>query len=170
MFLLTCKGNLWHNHSASGMSLQASRRGAINPNPSRFLIKVVMHKRRTSYNGTIATHLVGDIAGHQPVIIDDIIASGCVLKQLDILYDNSASGQACFAIIHPVMLPSAFEILAKDDRNGKLVVANSLPIPPEKQHPKLEVLSVAPLLAEIIQRVHTAVSTSGKLIKALPIY
>ena len=68
------------------------------------------------------------------------------------------------------MLPSAFEILAKDDRNGKLVVANSLHISPEKQHPKPEVLSVAPLLAEIIQRVHTAVSTSGKLIKALPIY
>ena len=99
MFLLTCKGNLWHNHSASGMSLQASRRGAINPNPSRFLIKVVMHKRRTSYNGTIATHLIGDIGGLQPIIIADIIASGCVLKQLDILYDNSASGQACFAIV-----------------------------------------------------------------------
>ena len=128
-----------------------------------------MHKRRTSYNETIATHLVGDIAGHQPIIIDDIIASGSVLKQLDILYDNGASGQACFAITHPVLLPSALEILAKDDRIGKLVVANSLPIPPEKQHPKLEVLSVAPLLAEIKQRVHTAVSTSGKLIKALPI-
>jgi ribose-phosphate pyrophosphokinase len=129
-----------------------------------------MHKRRTSYNETIATHLVGDIAGHQPVIIDDIIASGSVLKQLDIIYDNGASGQACFAITHPILLPSTLEILAKDDRSGKLVVVNSLPIPPEKQHPKLEVLSVAPLLAEIIQRVHTGESISGKLIKALPIY
>ena len=116
-----------------------------------------MQKRRTSYNETIATHLVGDIAVHQPIIIDDIIASGSVFKQLDILYDNGASGQACFDITHPVLLPSALEILAKDDRNGKLVVANSLPIPPEKQHPKLEVLSVAPLLAEIIQRVHIGV-------------
>jgi ribose-phosphate pyrophosphokinase len=129
-----------------------------------------MHKRRTSYNETIATHLDGDIAGHQPVIIDNIIVSGSVLKQLDILYDNSASGQACFAITHPVLLPSELEILAKDDRIGKLVVANSLPVPPKKQHPKLEVLSVAPLPGEIIQRVHTGGSTSGKLIKALPIY
>ena len=128
-----------------------------------------MHKRRTSYNETSATHLVGNIAGHH-IIIDDIIASGSVLKQLDIIYDNGASGQACFAITHPVLLPSALEILAKDDRIGKLVVTNSLTIPPEKRHPKLEVLSVAPLLAEIIQRVHTGVSISGKLIKALPIY
>ena len=116
-----------------------------------------MHKRRTSYNETIATHLVGDIAGHQPINIDEIIASGSALKQLDMLYDNGASGEACFAIAHPVLLLSALEILAKDDRIGKLVVANSLPIPPEKQHPKPEVLSVAPLLAEIIQRVHIGV-------------
>ena len=87
------------------MSLQASRRGVISPNPSRvFFNKVVMHKRRTSYNETIATHLVGDIAGHQPVINADIIASGSVLKQLDILYDNGASCQECFDITHPVLL------------------------------------------------------------------
>jgi len=127
---------------------------------------VVMHKRRTSFLETIATHLVGDIEGRQPIIIDDIIASGSVLKQLDILYDNGAKGKACFAITHPVLLPSALDILAKDDRIGKLVVTNTLPIPPEKQHPKLEVLSVASLLADIIQRVHTGVSISEKLIMA----
>jgi len=127
---------------------------------------VVMHKRRTSYNETIATHLVGDIAGHQPIIIDDIIASGSVLKQLDILYDNGASGQAYFAITHPVLLPSALKTLNKDDRIAKLVVTNTIPIPPEKQHPKIDVLSVAPLLAEIIQRVHNGVSISEKLIMA----
>lgn len=127
---------------------------------------VVMHKRRTSYQETIATHLVGDIEGHQPIIIDDIIASGSVLKQLDILYDHGASGQAYFAITHPVLLPSALETLNKDDRIAKLVVTNTIPIPPEKQHPKIEVLSVAPLLAEIIQRVHNGVSISEKLIIA----
>lgn len=127
---------------------------------------VVMHKRRTSYQETIATHLVGDIEGHQPIIIDDIIASGSVLKQLDILYDHGASGQAYFAITHPVLLPSALETLNKDDRIAKLVVTNTIPIPPEKQHPKIDVLSVAPLLAEIIQRVHNGVSISEKLIMA----
>jgi ribose-phosphate pyrophosphokinase len=127
---------------------------------------VVMHKRRTSYQETISTHLVGDIEGHQPIIIDDIIASGSVLKQLDILYDHGASGQAYFAITHPVLLPSALETLNKDARIAKLVVTNTIPIPPEKQHPKIDVLSVAPLLAEIIQRVHNGVSISEKLIMA----
>ena len=127
---------------------------------------VVMHKRRTSYQETISTHLVGDIEGHQPIIIDDIIASGSVLKQLDILYDHGASGQAYFAITHPVLLPSALKILNKDDRIAKLVVTNTIPIPPEKQHPKIDVLSVAPLLAEIIQRIHNGVSISEKLIMA----
>jgi ribose-phosphate pyrophosphokinase len=127
---------------------------------------VVMHKRRTSFQETVSTHLVGDIEGHQPIIIDDIIASGSVLKQLDILYDHGASGQAYFAITHPVLLPSALKTLNKDDRIAKLVVTNTIPIPPEKQHPKIDVLSVAPLLAEIIQRVHNGVSISEKLIMA----
>lgn len=127
---------------------------------------VVMHKRRTSYQETIATHLVGDIEGHQPIIIDDIIASGSVLKQLDILYDHGASGHAYFAVTHPVLLPSALETLTRDDRIAKLVVTNTIPIPPEKQHSKIQVLSVAPLLAEIIQRVHNGVSISEKLVMA----
>ena len=56
------------------------------------------------------------------------------------------------------------EILDTDDRIGKLVVTNTIPIPLEKQHPKIVVMSVAPLLAEIIERVHEGVSISEKLI------
>jgi ribose-phosphate pyrophosphokinase len=34
------------------------------------------------------------------------------------------------------------------------VITDSIPLPPEKHHPKLKILSVAPLLAEAIRRVH----------------
>lgn len=126
---------------------------------------VVMHKRRTSPQETRATHVVGDIRDHQPIVIDDLIASGSVMKQIDALYAEGAVGQTYFSITHPVLLPSALEILDQDDRIAKLVVTNTLPIPPEKQHPKLEVLSVAPLLAEILNRVHEGISISEKLIQ-----
>ncbi len=125
---------------------------------------VVMHKRRTSFQATETTHVVGDIKGRRPIIIDDLMAGGSVLKQIDALYDRGASGKACFSVTHPVLLPTALERLDKDDRIEKLVVTNTIPIPPEKRHPKIEVVSVAGLLADIIHRVHRGISISEKLI------
>lgn len=125
---------------------------------------VVMHKRRTSFASTETTHIVGDIEGRRPIIIDDIMAGGSVLKQLDALYDNGAEGKASFAITHPVLLPTALQRLDDDDRIEKLVVTNTIPVPPAKQNPKIEVISVAPLLADIIYRIYRAESISNRLI------
>ena len=125
---------------------------------------VVMHKRRTSFTDTITTHVVGDIEGKRPIIIDDMMASGSVLKQLDILYDHGAQGKACFAVTHPILLPTAIKRLDEDDRIDKLVVTNTIPVPKEKRHSKIEVLSIAPLLSGIIKDIHEGKSISNKLV------
>ncbi len=126
---------------------------------------VVMHKRRTSFTTTHTTHVVGDIKGRRPIVIDDIIAGGSVLKQLDILYDQGAEGQACFSITHPVLLPRALELLDMDERIEKLVVTNSIPVSSEKRHDKVEVVSIARLLAETILNIHEGYSISEKVMK-----
>jgi ribose-phosphate pyrophosphokinase len=125
---------------------------------------VVMHKRRTSFTEAKATHVVGEIAGRRPIIYDDIIASGSVMKEIEALYQAGAEGKACFAITHPVLLPSALDILSNDDRIEKLVTTNTIPIGDEKFHPKVEIVSVAPLLADIIDRIHRGVSISERLV------
>jgi ribose-phosphate pyrophosphokinase len=125
---------------------------------------VVMHKRRTDFSSTETTHVVGDIKGHRPIIIDDLVAGGSVLKQIDALYERGAEGKAYFAITHAVLLPTALHILSADDRIEKLITTNTIPLPPEKLHPKIEVLSVAPMLADIISRVYQGFSISEKLI------
>jgi ribose-phosphate pyrophosphokinase len=127
---------------------------------------VVMHKRRTSFSDTETTHVVGDIRGRQPIVIDDLMAGGSVMKQIDALYERGAQGKVYFAVTHPVLLPTALEILDKDDRIAKLVVTNTLPVPADKHHPKLEVISVAPLLADIISSIHQGMSISAKLVMA----
>ncbi len=125
---------------------------------------VVMQKRRISFQETKTMHIVGDIRGRRPIIIDDLMASGSVLKQIDTLYSNGAEGTAYFAVSHPILLPSALEILDQDGRIEKIVVSNTLPIPPERQHPKIVVLSIAPLLADIIDLIHRGESITGKLL------
>ncbi len=125
---------------------------------------VIMHKRRSSPSEVKTTHIVGDITGHRPIIVDDLIAGGSVLHQLDDLYQHGAEGKACLAITHPVLLPSALKTLDEDDRIEKLVVTNTIPVPSEKLLPKIEVLSVAPMLADIIFRIYSGVTISEKLI------
>jgi ribose-phosphate pyrophosphokinase len=124
---------------------------------------VVMHKRRDHNHHVTISHVVGDISGRIPIIIDDIIASGSVFEQIDSLYKEGAIGKAYFSITHPVLLPSAIDRLNKDDRIAKVVVTNTIKIPVEHLHPKIEVLSIAPLLAEIIDRIHHGMSISPKL-------
>jgi ribose-phosphate pyrophosphokinase len=124
----------------------------------------MIHKRRDSFTETRAIHLVGDIRGRQPIVIDDILAGGSVFKELDVLYDNGAVGKTYLAITHPVLLPKALKILEQDDRIGKVVVTNTLPIAREKMSERIEVLSIAPLLAEIIQDIHNGRSISPKLV------
>lgn len=125
---------------------------------------VVMHKRRSEFTNIRTTHVVGDIKGRRPILIDDLMASGSVLKQIDDLYQNGAEGKACFSITHPILLPNALKIIAEDERIEKVVVTNTIPLPPEKRHPKIEVLSIAPLLADIINRIHEGISISEKLV------
>jgi len=125
---------------------------------------VVMHKRRTSYWNTETTHVVGDIKGRRPIVIDDLVAGGSVLRQIDALYKAGAVGKTCFSITHPILLPQAIEILDEDDRIEKLVVTNTLPISVEKLHPKLEIISIAGMLAEVIKRIHCGKSISPLLV------
>ena len=125
---------------------------------------VVMHKRRTSPTEAHTTHVVGDISGKRPIVIDDLMASGSVLKQIDALYQAGAVGKAYFSVTHPVLLPSAIETLNADDRIEKLVVTNTINIPPEKHSSKLEIVSIAPLLAQIIERIYHGVSISDLLV------
>ena len=121
---------------------------------------VLMHKRRTSFTSTETTAIVGDIEGKTPIIFDDLIAGGSVLLQVKSLVDAGARPEAIMTITHPVLLPSALERLDEADYIKKLIVTNTIHVPKEKQHPKLEVLSIAPMLAEAIFRIHSGESMS----------
>jgi len=125
---------------------------------------VVIHKRREKVGDVKVTHVVGDIEGKIPIVIDDIIASGSVLMELEALVEKGAKEEIYLAITHPVLLPDALERL-DNPLIKELVVTDTIYIPPEKRHPKLKVISIAPLLAEVIQHIHEGRSISYLLPK-----
>ncbi|GAB4568135.1 MAG: ribose-phosphate pyrophosphokinase [Anaerolineae bacterium] len=122
----------------------------------------LMHKRRDDFESAHTTHVVGDIRGKTPIVIDDLIASGSVLTQLPALVEAGARPEIHLAITHPVLLPTALKRL-DDPLIAQLVVTNTIHVPPEKRHPKLKIVSIAPLLAEVIQRIHHGQSISSLL-------
>lgn len=124
----------------------------------------VIHKRRESFSETKVAQLVGDVHGRRPIIIDDVMAGGSVLNELDALYENGAVGKAYFSITHPVLLPKALARIEADERIEKVVVTNTLPVSQERRGSKIEVISIAPLLAGIIQDIHEERSISPKMV------
>jgi len=114
---------------------------------------VLLHKRRTSFTETQTTSVVGDLTDKIPIVVDDVISGGSVLNQVPFLLEAGARPEIYLAITHGVLAPKALRLL---DHSAicRLFVTNTIPQPPERQHPKVQVVSIAPLLATIIQRVH----------------
>ncbi len=126
------------------------------------LAMVTMHKRRLGFGETRTVAVVGDIRGKTPILIDDIIAGGSVLDQIPALFEAGAEPPVYLSITHPVLLPSALERLARDEI-AELVTSDTIYLPPEKRHPKLRVQSIAPLLADVIRRIHFGETVSPLL-------
>jgi ribose-phosphate pyrophosphokinase len=131
----------------------------------------VMHKRREGMSEVETTHVVGDVQGRIPIIIDDIMAGGSVLTQVSDLLDKGARPEVYFCVTHPVLLSSALQRLARMDELKELVVSNTIYVPPEKQAPntKVRVQSVAPMLAEVIRCIHRGDSISPIIRPRLPV-
>lgn len=125
---------------------------------------VVVHKRRESFEEARVSHVVGDIRDKIPIIIDDVIAGGSVLDEIKFLIDAGARPEVYLAITHGVLLDTALKRL-ENPVIKKLIISDTIQQPPEiVNHPKIEIMSVARLLADVIWRIHVGASI-GSLIE-----
>jgi ribose-phosphate pyrophosphokinase len=104
--------------------------------------------------------VIGDVRGKSCLLVDDEIATGgTIFEATDFLLANGAASVSA-AVVHPVLSGRAVERLAAS-RLERLLVTNTIPIPSGKAQPKIQALSVAPLLAEAITRIHDGRSVSS---------
>ena len=114
----------------------------------------IVHKRRVKgvKNTVEAVEIVGDVDGRTCVIIDDMIDTGATIcAAADQLRARGASEIYVLAT-HGVLSGPAIDRF-KNSIISKVIVTNTLPLGPEKQIDKIEVLSVAKILAETIDAV-----------------
>lgn len=121
----------------------------------------IIDKRRSGPNEATALHLIGDVRDKTAIIVDDLIdTAGTLTQAVDSLYKNGA--KRVFAVAtHPVFSGPAISRL-KESRIEKVWVSDSIPLSEAaKNSGKIEVISVAPVLAEAIKRIHGNDSVSS---------
>jgi ribose-phosphate pyrophosphokinase len=121
----------------------------------------IVHKRRIkgARNAVEAKEVVGNVAGRTCVLIDDMIDTAATLVAAAEQLVEQGASQVCAAATHGVLSGPAIDRL-KNSVIAKVVVTNTLPLPTEKQIDKLEVLSVAKVIADAIDAVFEDTSVS----------
>jgi ribose-phosphate pyrophosphokinase len=121
----------------------------------------IVHKRRVkgAKNAVEAKEVVGNVAGRTCVLIDDMIDTGGTLVAAAEQIVEQGARQVCAAATHGVLSGPAIDRL-KNSVIAKVVVTNTLPLPTEKQIDKIEVLSVAKIIADAIDAVFEDTSVS----------
>jgi len=121
----------------------------------------IVEKRRTgNAQHAEALQIIGEVEGRSALIVDDEIDRGSTLEEVvKLLLKNGCKGAMATAV-HGVFSGPAIERL-RESPLEEIVITDTLPQPPEKRLDKIHTLTVAPLLGEAINRIHTGQSVGA---------
>ncbi|OCG76610.1 ribose-phosphate diphosphokinase [Microbacterium sediminis] len=114
----------------------------------------IIHKRRDPKvaNQVTVHEIVGEVSGRTCLLVDDMIdTAGTIVKAAQALKASGAR-KVIVGATHAIFSDPASERL-QDDAIDRVVVTDTVPVPPERRFDKLTVLSSAPLLARAIREV-----------------
>jgi len=120
----------------------------------------IIDKRRVSPEKAEAMHIMGEVEGKNAIIIDDLIATGSSLIEAVEALKKAGAKNIYAAITHGILSGPAISRIDQCKGLEKLFISDSVPLTEEKKNAKIQVLSVAELLAEAIKRIHNEESVS----------
>lgn len=120
----------------------------------------IVDKRRMGPQEVEVLNLIGDVKGQTVLIPDDMIATGGSLVEAVSALQRFGAGEIYACCTHAVLSGGAVEKLQTSPLK-EVIVTDTIPLPKEKERPKITVLSVARLLAEAILRIHEERSVSS---------
>jgi len=119
----------------------------------------IVDKRRMGPDSTIAEHLIGSVEGKDVILLDDMIATGGTITDAARMCRNHGAQKIIIAATHGIFAGPALQRLV-DSEVDQVIVTDSV-CPQSEYPPLIEILSVAPLLAEAIHRIHVCRSVSS---------
>ena len=130
---------------------------------SKFLSSdvVICYKQREKANIISHMELIGNVEGKNVILVDDMVdTAGTLTKAADLMKERGAISVRAICT-HALLSGNAYQKI-EDSQLEELIVTDS--IPPKVSHPKVKVLSCAPLFAEVMRNVHYNQSISSKFI------
>ena len=114
----------------------------------------IIDKRRPKANVSEVMNVIGEIDGRNCVIMDDMIdTAGTLVKAAEVLKERGARKVYAYCT-HPIFSGPAIERIANGAALDEVVVTNTIPLSERALHcGKIRQLSVAPLIAQTIQRI-----------------
>jgi len=119
----------------------------------------IVDKRRIDDKSTEVMNIMGEVAGRNVVIVDDIVATAGSLVEAAQAVKNAGALDIYAAITHPVLCGPAIERI-KYSPIKKLITTDTILLDQTKRIDKIEVVTVAQLLAEAVKRIHNEQSIS----------
>ena len=120
----------------------------------------IISKKHPGPEQTQVLEMVGDVEGRHAVIVDDMISTGeTLVKAAETLLSRGARSVQAVAV-HGVFAGRALDLIDASPIE-KISVTDSVPLPDSARGERIEVLTVAPLLAEAIMRIHKDLSISA---------
>lgn len=122
----------------------------------------IIDKRRKSGSETQAVHVIGDVAGKNVLMVDDMITTAGTMTEAVKILRNHGVKDVYLSATHAVFAPPAMERLTRCEFT-KVAVTDTIPLGNRADaiRDRLEVLSVAELLGEGIHRIHHDQSVSA---------
>ena len=121
----------------------------------------IIDKRRERANESEVMNIIGEVQGHKCIIVDDILdTAGTMVNAARALVDAGATSVSA-SVSHAVLSGPAIQRISESPLE-EVIVTNSVPLTAEaKACKKIKVVSIAPLLAEAIRRIHHSDSVSS---------
>lgn len=120
----------------------------------------IMHKGRPGHNKAEITALIGDVKGKTCVVNDDMIDTAGTLCAAVATLREKGADKVYVCATHPIFSGPAYDRL-ENSQIDEVVVCNTVYVPQERQTGKINVISVAPLLARAINNVYANESVAS---------
>ncbi len=120
----------------------------------------IVDKRRQDDQNAEVMNILGEVKGKNVILIDDQVATAGSITEAAVALKKAGAKDVYAGISHGIFSGPALKRIAESPLK-EVVVSDTIPLPKEKRHKKIKVLSVAGLLGEAIRRIHEERSVSS---------